>query len=121
MSQKQRMITEFASTDDDTMAPKVIDLDPSTPSALFALGEMSGPKDGPVLVSVSDWRGKITIDVRQLWCPPDTPTDVFARTKRGVKVPIGELDSLIEFLLAVKALLEGGIDGAGGEGEGGGA
>ena len=55
-----------------------------------------------VFVSVSQWRGSMSVDFRQVWNPPNEAGDVFVRTKKGARIPIEELDGLIEFLLACK-------------------
>lgn len=57
----------------------------------------------PVLVSVSDWKDKFAVDFRELW-QPDKAKDEFARTKKGVRIPIEELGNLIDFLQGVWGL-----------------
>ena len=59
----------------------------------------------PTLVRLTEYRGQLKIDVRQIWSPDDDENFVF--TKKGAAFPVEDLDEVIEFLLSAREWLEG--------------
>jgi hypothetical protein len=65
----------------------------------------------PTVVRLTEYRGTLKVDLRQIWSPDDDENFVF--TKKGAAFPVEDLDEVIEFLLSAREFVEGkeGSDG----------
>jgi hypothetical protein len=59
----------------------------------------------PTLVRLTEYRGVLKIDFRQIWSPDDNEHFVF--TKKGAGFPVEDLREVIEFLLDAQDFLKG--------------
>jgi hypothetical protein len=59
----------------------------------------------PTCVRLTEYRGELKVDFRQIWSPDDNENFVF--TKKGAAFPVADLDEVLEFLLSAKAFVEG--------------
>ena len=58
----------------------------------------------PVMVRLTEWKGHLRVDVRQIWSPEDNEN--FQMTRKGAAIPIEDLDEVIEFMLSAQAFVK---------------
>jgi len=64
-------------------------------------GTICEDSPAPVVIAVSEWKGETRLDIRHYWTPEGEHKTV--PTKKGVSIPLEELDDLINILLGIQA------------------